>query len=100
MDGLTSEQIIIALNTGLVGVVAILLKQLVVRFERMELAINKLNERLAVVVNEQSHHNEKLHSQSVFEERIDREVKDIRNRIHDIGNNINGLQLRHDLREE
>ena len=100
MTGITGEHILMAINMILVGLVAFFMRQLVVRFERMEVAINALNKQLAIVVTKQENHQDRFHRQDAFETRIDTEIKDIRNRLHSLSNDINKAYLRLEMVNE
>lgn len=100
MEGVNYSQVLIVLNGVLVGIVAFLLQRLVVKFDHMEKSINELNINLARVIERQDFHHDRLHGQDIFQERIDKELKDVRTRLHDLGNILNGVSGKLELHRE
>lgn len=82
---------LIGLNGILVGIVAFFLRQLLDKFDKMETSLNSLSKEIAVIVTRQDHHIDRFSQIDHFEERIDKEVKSVRERLHVLSNDINGL---------
>lgn len=97
---MTVEYLILASIGLLVSVTAFFLRQLVFKFERIEVSINMLNEKIAVIMAHQEHHQADMEQRVLFEKRVDKEIKDMRNRIHEVINNQSGLSLRIDMIKE
>lgn len=92
--------LIVIINGLLVGMVAFFLKQLLTKFGNLEMALNDLKIELARIITKQDHHKDKFQSMETNIARLDVESKDVRTTVHKIGNQVNGVVLRHELLEE
>lgn len=72
---------------------------LLYKFDKLDNSINKLDKTIAVVTTKQEHHNDRFKQIEHFEERIDKELKDVRTRLHELGNTLNQIVSRFELHE-
>lgn len=75
----------------LLGIISFFLKQLLNKFDRVENSINSLNEKVAIIMTHQDHYQQGMEQRIIFEGRIDKEIKGLRDGGHEIRNIMNGL---------
>jgi len=92
--------ILMLCNAALVAMVAFFLKQLLNRFDRVEKSLNKLNVELATIVANLDHHKDKFNRIDNGIDRLDVENKGVRERLHSLGNDVNGMHLKCELAHE
>lgn len=94
------DYFILAFLGLLISVVAFFLRQLVGKFDKIEEAVNRLNEKIAVMMAHQDHYKKDMEQRILFESRIDKEIKDLRSANHDTRNIMNGIVGKLELMQE
>ena len=84
----------------LVGVISFFLKQLLIKFDRVETSLTKLSEKIAVIMAHQDHYQADMESRVLFESRIDKEIKDIRLSHHNIMDLLHSTRGKLDIFQE
>jgi len=87
-------------NGMLVGMIAFFLKQLIGRFDRVETSLNTLSKELAVMAANHAHHESRFVNLERAEERMDKETKSVRERLHHFGNDLHKLSIQTEVCRE
>jgi len=99
-DNLPLGYLMVVINGILLGLVVFFLKQILGKFVSMELTMKDLAISIATIGTTQGHHGKKLEDIDRTDERFEKEIKGLRERMHEFGNNLNQVQGRHELLEE
>ncbi len=93
MKEISLVTISVLFNGMLVGTIAFFLKQLIGRFDRVEKSLNDVSKELAILATHHTHHESRFTNLERAEERMDKETKSVRDRLHGFGNELHRLTI-------
>lgn len=93
-------EILMVLNGLLLAVVGFFVKNLVTKVDDTRQILSNVDKALAVMGKSLDNHEREFKHFYLLEENMTKEIKDIRERLHFMGNDINKLSLRCGLNHE
>jgi archaellum component FlaC len=99
-DNLPLGYLMVIINGILLGLVVFFLKQILGKFASMESTMRDLAISIATLGTTQQHHDKQLEDIDRTDERFEKEIKSLRERMHDFGNSLNQVVGKHELLEE
>ena len=89
--------VLLGVNGFVISVASYLLKQVLQRFANLEIALQSLSEKLAVLDTKQEFTHEKFVDFGKFQERIDSELGSLRKRMHQVEGTLNANNIKCEL---
>lgn len=86
-------QIILTVNGGLLLMVGYFINRLVAKVDDTAKAISNIDKSVAVMAEKTKQHEARFEYFENFEVRVDKEMKSVRERLHEYGNDLNSVRL-------